>query len=85
MPHFSSNIRVTISYGSIFSELFRMASCTLKNNNFLPTASDLFSGMIPKGGSRAALIKKLKRCPNVSQKFYKTHEEINVIIVKNTL
>ena len=38
-----------------------MASCTLRNNNFLPTASDLFSGMIPKGGNRAALAKKLKK------------------------
>ena len=83
MPHFSSNIQFTISYGSLFSELFRMASCTLRNNNFLPTASDLFSGMIPKGGNRAALAKK--RCLNVFQKFGKTHEEINVIIVKNTL
>ena len=89
MPHFSSNIQFTISYGSLFSELFRMASCTLRNNNFLPTASDLFSGMIPKGGNRAALAKKLKkafqRCLNVFQKFGKTHEEINVIIVKNAL
>ena len=55
----------------------------------IPTASDLFSGMIAKGRNRAALAKKLKktfqRCPNVFQKPGKTHEEINVGIVKNTL
>ena len=89
MPHLLSNIPFTISYGSIFLEFFRIASCTVRNNDSLPTASDLFSGMITKGGNRAALTKKVKKafehCPSVFQKFSKTHEEINVSIVNNTL
>ena len=89
MPHFSSNIPSAIFYRSIFLELFRIASCTLRINDFLPTASDLFSRMIAKGGNRVALTKKLKKtfqhCPNVFQKFGKTREEINISIKKNTL
>ena len=68
MPHFPSNIPFTISYASIFSEPFRIASCTVRNNDFLPTASDLFSGMTAKGGNKASLAKKLRKtfetCPN---------------------
>ena len=74
IPHFSSNIPFTISYGSIFSELSRIASCTLRNNDFLSTVSDLVSGMIANSANRAALAKKLKkafqRCPNFSQKVW---------------
>ena len=59
MPHFSSNILSTIYYGSIFPKLFRITSFTLKNNDFLPTASDFFSVMIAKGENGASLAKKL--------------------------
>ena len=69
MPHLSSNIPSTISSGSIFSELLRMARCH----------DDLFSRMIVQDGNRATLTKQLKtafhRYPNVFQKFGKTHEE----------
>ena len=89
MPYFSRNIPFRIFYGSIFLELFRIVSCTLTNNDFLPTTCDLFSGMIAKGGNKAALTKKLKkaiqRSPIFSQKFGKTSEEKNVSIVKNIL
>ena len=46
MPHMSSNIPSTIFYGFIFSELLRKARCTLRINDFIPTASDLFSRMM---------------------------------------
>ena len=61
MPHFSSNIPSTILYGSIFSELLRLISCTIRINDFIPKASDLFSRMITQGGSRTTLIKQLKK------------------------
>ena len=87
MPHLSSNIPSTISSGSIFSELFRMAKCSLRTKNLIPRASDLISRMIVHDGNRARVTKQLKmafhRCPNVSQKFGKTHEEINISIMKN--
>ena len=45
--------------------------------------------MIVKGENKAALDKKLKkgfqRGQNVIQAFFKTHVEINLSIVKNTL
>ena len=85
MPHLSSNIPSTISSGSIFSELLRMVRCSLRTKNFIPRASDLFSRMIVQ--DRATLTKQLKkafhRYPNVFQKFGKTHEEINISIMKN--
>ena len=85
MPNLSSNIPSTISCGS-FSEL-RMSTCSLKTKHFIPRASDLFSRMIVQDGNRATLTKQLKkvfhRYPNVFQKFGKTHEEINISIMKN--
>ena len=87
MPHLSSNMPSTISSGSIFSGLLRMARCSLKPKNFIPRASDLFSRMIVQDGNRATLTKQLKtafhRHPNVFQKFGKTHEEINISSMKN--
>ena len=87
MPHLSSNIPSTISSGSIFSELLRMAKCCLRTKNFIPRAFDLFSRMIVQDGTTAALTKQLKtafhRYPHVFQKFGKTHEEINTSIMKS--
>ena len=87
MPHLSSNIPSTISSGSIFSELLRIARCSLRTKNCIPRASDLFSRMIVQDGNKAALTKQLKtvfhRYPNIFQKFGKTHEEINISIKKN--
>ena len=60
MPHLSSNIPSTISSGSIFSELLRMAKCSLRTKNLIPRASDLFSRMIVQDGNRATLTKELK-------------------------
>ena len=87
MPHLSSNIPSTISSGSIFSEYLRMARCSLRTKNVLPRASDLVSRMIVRDGNRATLTKQLKTAfhhyPNVFQKFGKTHEKINISIMKN--
>ena len=86
--HLSSNIPSTIFYGSIFSELYRIARCTLRIFDFLPRASFLFSRMTAQSRNRATLAKELKkvfhRYPNVFQKSGKTHEEINTSIMKNT-
>ena len=88
MPNLSSNIPSTISSGSIFSELPRMAKCYLRTKNFIPRASDLFSRMIVQDGNRATLTKHLKTAfhcyPIFFQKFGKTHEEINISIMKSS-
>ena len=87
MPHLSSNIPSTISSGSIFSELLRTVRCSLRTKNCIPRAFDLFSRMIVQDGNRAILTKQLKtafhRYPNVFQKFGKTHEKINISMMKN--
>ena len=96
MPHLSINIPSTVSSGSIFSELLRMAKCCLRTKNFIPRASDLFSRMIVQDGNRAngvrsmpihipvSYLKTAFHCyANVFQKFCKTHEEINISIMKN--
>ena len=75
MPHLSSNILSTNLYGSVFSELFGIARCSLIVNHFIPRASDLFSRMIAQVGNRA-LTKQLKntfhRYPTVFQTLGKT-------------
>ena len=69
MALLSSNMPSTISSGSIFSELFRIAKCSLRTGDFISRDSNLFSKMIAEGGNRAALPKQLKRTfhcyPNV--------------------
>ena len=97
MHHLPSNIPSTIFYKSTFSEPFRVARCTLRINDFLPRASDLFSRIIAQCGNRAMLTKQLKKgfhhYPTVFRKFCKIHEEINIVkiheeidisIMKNT-
>ena len=87
MPHLSSNISSTIFSGSMFSELLGMAKCSLRTKNFIPRSSDFFSRMIVQDGNRATLTKQVKtafhRYPNFFQKFGKTHEEINISIMKS--
>ena len=75
MPHLSSNILSINLYGSVFSELFGIARCSLIVNHFISRASDLFSRMIAQVGTRA-LTKQLKntfhRYPTVFQTLGKT-------------
>ena len=88
MSHLLSNIPSTIFYGSIFSELFRIARCTLRINGFIPMASDLFSRKIAQVGNRATLTKQLKKAfhhyQTVYQRLGKTHEDRNTSIMKNS-
>ena len=69
IPNLSSNIPSTIFYGSIFSELPKIARCNRRINDFIPRASDLFSRIIAQGGNSATLTKQSKkifhRYPNV--------------------
>ena len=87
MALLSSSIPSTISSGSTFSKLLRIARCSLRIDDFIPRDSDLFSKMIAQGGNRAALPKQLKktfhRYPNVFQKSGITDEKENISIMKN--
>ena len=88
MPHFSSNIPSSIFYASAFSEFLRIARCTLRLNDFIPRASELFSRMILQGGHKASLSKQIRkgfnRYPELFNKYHTTYEEmINMIINHN--
>ena len=77
MSHLGSNITSKILSGSIFSEILRIARCTLRFYNFIPRASDLFSRMVVQCGNRATLAKEPKkvfhRYSTAFQKFGKIH------------
>ena len=47
MPHMSSKIPSKMFYGPMFSELLRIARCSLRINGFIREASDLFSKEYP--------------------------------------
>lgn len=59
MRHFSSNIPSTVFLVCIFFELLCTARCTIRTNDFIPSASDLILRMIAQGINRATLNKQL--------------------------
>ena len=88
IPHLSSNIPSTISSGSIFSELLRIARFPLRTYDFIRWASDFLSRMIASGGNRAALTKQLRktflRYQSIFQKFGITHGKTIIRIMRNS-
>ena len=86
MALLSSKIPYTISFGSIFLELLRIARCSLKTDDVIPRDSGLFSKMIAQDGNRATLSKQLKkafhRYANVFQKSGMIDEKENISIMK---
>ena len=86
MALLSSKIPYTISFGSIFLELLRIARCSLKTDDVISRDSGLFSKMIAQGGNRATLSKQLKkafhRYANVFQKSGIIDEKENISIMK---
>lgn len=87
-----SNIPSTNFYLSIFSKPLPKARRTLRNNDFMPKTPDLSLKIIAQGVNvvlnRATLTKQLKRAyqcyATFFQKFDKTFEEINIMIMNNT-
>ena len=51
MPHLSSNIPSSIFYGSAFSEILRIARCTLLFSDFAPRVTELLQRMKNQGGN----------------------------------
>jgi len=79
MPHLSSNIPSTTFYGAIFSEILRIARCTMLFDDFLPRISQLISRMNAQGAGNGQINKQLKkvyrRYPEICQKFGKLEAE----------
>ena len=61
MPHFQINIPSTIIYGSIFSEFFCIARCTLKLELFVCRPSELYSRMLFQGQIKLASLSRFKK------------------------
>jgi len=80
MPHLSSNIPQNIFYSSIFSELLRIARCTLLFNDFIVRASQLIDRMKSQGGEVRLLKKQVGkavcRYPDAFNKYGKTLDDI---------
>ena len=79
MPHADSNIPSCIFYGSIFSEILRIARSTLMFDDLIPRITELFSRMRNQGASNSFLNKQVVKCfvrfPNCFNKYGKTNED----------
>ena len=80
MPHLSSNIPSSIFYESGFSEILRVARCTLPFSDFTPRISELLTRMINQGGNIKLLIKQIRKAyqkyPGTFHKFQKSENEL---------
>jgi hypothetical protein len=61
MPDLSGNIPNHVFYGSIMSEFLRISRCTLRYEDFLPSAISLFRRMINQGGSEIQVLKQISK------------------------
>ena len=59
MPNFDSNIPSSIFYGSVLSEILRIARASCYFEDFFVKVKTLFQRMINQGGNRKQLIKQL--------------------------
>ena len=64
MPDLSGNIPKHVFYGSVMSEFLRIARCTLRYSDFLPSAISLFKRMIGQGGSKSLILKQISKAIN---------------------
>ena len=62
MTDLNGNIPSHVFYGSIFSEVLRIARATM--NYFLPKAHDLFQRTQRQGASKPALFKQIDKMAN---------------------
>ena len=80
MPDLNGNIPSHIFYGSVMSEILRIARSTLLYADFLPVASSLLTRMTNQGGSKVRLLqqisKAITRHPEPFKKFSKSSKEI---------
>ena len=61
MTRLSSNIPSWIFYGTVISEFPRIVWCTLRLNNFIPHAYELYLRMVLQGGDRDKIRQQIKR------------------------
>ena len=64
MPDLNGNIPSHVFYGSIMSEFLRIARCTLRYSDFLPSAISLFKRMVSQGGSESLILGQIEKAIN---------------------
>ena len=73
MPHLSSNIPSYIFYGTIFSEILRIARCTLQLDHFIIKAYELYNRMKSQGALNKMferqILKACRRYPEIFQRY----------------
>ena len=74
MPQLESNIPSNIFYGSIMSEFLRIARCTLKFEDFIPRASELYHRMLNQGGKESNILKQIKNAYNRHKTAFKNFQ-----------
>ena len=80
MPDLGGNIPSHIFYGSVMSEILRIARATLLYQDFLIKCKELFHRMLNQGASLFLLLKQIKKVllshPNAFNSFEKTVQDI---------
>ena len=89
MPHLSSNIPSYIFYGTIFSEILRIARCTLQLDHFIIKAHELYNRMKSQGALNKMferqVLKACRRYPETFQRYnVEPNELYNSIVSFNT-
>ena len=83
MPDLRGNIPSYIFYGSILSEVVRIARCTLKYIDFVPKISDLFSRMKNQGAYMKKLISQMKKVMQRHPLAFESFNMANEIMINN--
>ena len=85
MPDLRGNIPSYIFYGSILSEVVRIARCTLKYIDFVPKISDLFSRMKNQGAYMKKLICQMKKAMQRHPLAFESFNMANEIMISNII
>ena len=85
MPQLESNIPSNIFYGSIMSEFLRIARCTLKFEDFIPRASELYQRMLNQGGKECSIKNACNRHKPAFKNFQVNYTDIISAIINYKL
>ena len=84
MPDLSGNLPEHVFYGSISSEILRIARATLNYDDFLPKAKDLISRMLKQGASLNKILKMFGKLFDCHAAAFESFNKI-VDVVKSDL
>ena len=77
VSNLSGNIPNHVFYGSIMSEFLRISRCTLRYEDFLPSAISLFRRMINQGGSKIQILKQISKGVKFNKNAKQIREDIS--------